>query len=128
MKKLIILVLFIGLTGCAIGFQSIDDRRLEGIMPGMSKEEVVKIIGAPVAEKIVTMEGKQYEAWKYPVKESAAGRFKPIASSYYRVLFLDGKVAQWDRIKTYAQPSYEFQKPDAPKEGVTTIGIFKTED
>ena len=123
--KSIILVLLLGFSGCTFAFQNLNDQRLQNIAVGMTKQQVVEAMGKPIAEKIVVIDGKEYEAWKYSINELWAKKFNPIGSSYYRILFLDDKLAQWDRIKVFSNPSYELQESNPPKGDISTIKIFK---
>ena len=112
MKKIAILFLSLFISGCIVAFQSINDPGFEKIVRGMSQEEVIGLVGEPSSRGVFTIDGKDYEAWKYPV-QAAAKKFNTLGVSHRRILFSDGKVTQWEKIKVYAQPSYEFKKPDA---------------
>ena len=125
MKKIVILFLSLCLSGCIFAFQSLNDPGFEKIMKGMSKEEAIQTIGEPLSQKVVTISGKDYEVWEYPVQEPTKRRFNPIGISYYQILFLDGKVEGWEKIKVYAQPTYGFEEPSAPEGKITTFEFYK---
>ncbi|MBU2541778.1 MAG: DUF2845 domain-containing protein [Candidatus Omnitrophica bacterium] len=126
-QMLVLLVLLLGLYGCAVGFQSINDGELEirGIKREMSKEEVIKLIGEPKARSTISIDKEEYEVWNYPIQRLWAGKFKPMGSYYYRVLFLNGKVSRWNKVKIFAQSSYELEEPSSSDTQVRTIKIFE---
>ena len=125
MKKIAILFLSLCLSGCVVAFQNLYDPGFEKVRIGMSKEETIETIGRPLSQKVVTIKGKDYEAWEYPVQEPAKRRFSQVGTSYYQILFLDGKVERWEKIKVYAQPSYGFEEPSAPEGNVTAFKFYK---
>jgi len=123
MKKILIFLL-LGLSGCIFAFQDISDPVQDKINFQMSKEEVLAVIGEPAVKKRVVMGSKEYEEWRYPVLEKTKKKFRTIGMSYYRILFSDDKVYEWDKVKSYAQPSYEFEKPEASSEDEVTTRKF----
>lgn len=76
----------------------------------MSKDEVVRAMGAPLKESRLTVEGKKYEVWEYLKKESGTVKIKSLGTFYAEIFFLDGKVAQWDEDGVYAQQGYDFKE------------------
>ena len=115
MKRIIIFVLLAGLSGCTFALTNLNDPGLGIDIIGMSKEKVIETMGKPLSQEMVIREEKTYEAWKYAVKQPVKSKFSPIGYSFYLVLFSEGKVDSWEKIKTYAQPSYEFEIPSASK-------------
>lgn len=125
MVKMAILFLLLCLSGCIVAFQNLNDPGFEKVMMGMSKEETIETIGRSLSQKVATINGKDYEVWEYPVQEPTKRRFNPIGTSYYQILFLDGKVERWEKIKVYAQPTYGFEEPSAPEGDITTFEFYK---
>jgi hypothetical protein len=121
MKKIIILLLLLGLSGCGVVFQNFNEGKYKNLTYGMSKEEVTNTIGAPQKESTLTIEGKEYEAWEYPEMGPEARKYNRLGTAYYKVFFLGGKVVRWDKDKVYAQPSFEFRESPAPEQTVTVI-------
>lgn len=125
MKKIAILFLSLCISGCIFAFQDLNEPGFEKVRVGMSKEETIETTGKPLSQKVVTINGEDYEVWKYPVQEPTKRRFNPIGNSYYQILFLDGKVKQCEKIKVYAQPTYGFEEPSAPEGKITTFEFYK---
>jgi outer membrane protein assembly factor BamE (lipoprotein component of BamABCDE complex) len=127
MKKILILILLFGLSGCAFVSQNFNDYQYQGLKNGMSREEVRSALGAPHKQSTLIIEGKQYEAWEYPTHEPQRIQYNRLGYPYYKVFFLDGKVARWDKDKVYAQPEFEFRESPAPEPTVTNVIIYKEE-
>lgn len=125
MKIAMILILSLCLCGCTVAFQNLNDPGVENIVAGMSKEEAIEIMGEPLSQRDVTIDGKNYQAWRYPVPEPTNKKYNRMGKYAYRILFLDGKVYDIEKIKVYAQPSYEFDEPSALDEDKTTIKFYK---
>ncbi|PIP18984.1 MAG: hypothetical protein COX41_05295 [Candidatus Omnitrophica bacterium CG23_combo_of_CG06-09_8_20_14_all_41_10] len=71
MRKIIILVLLLGLSGCAFVFQDFNEGEYKNLVYGMPKEEVARVFGVPQKESKVTITGKEYEVWEYQVNGSS---------------------------------------------------------
>jgi hypothetical protein len=125
MKIIITFILLLGLSGCGFVFRNFNEDAGKNLTYGMAEEEVSRTMGAPRKKSTMTIEDKKYEVWEYPVKESEAKNIKPLGTFYYKVFFLDGKVAQWQKDKVYAQPSYEAQETIAPERGDTANEILE---
>jgi len=108
MKKIMIIVLLFGLSGCGLVFRNIDEQGYKNLAFDMSKEEVISIMGQPQKERTLTIEDKQYEIWEYPENEPSSNKIKTVPSSYCKLFFLEGKLVQWDKNKVIAQPYYQF--------------------
>jgi hypothetical protein len=117
-------LLMIGFFGCTYVSQNVYDQNLNGITLQMSKDEVMEKIGKPPEVKTEVIQGKEYEVWRYPVKDLMSGKFNPPYLSYLEVRFLEGKVTQWKNAKIYAQPDYKLQQP-VPEGEVKTFEFFK---
>jgi len=126
MKIAVILILSLCLSGCTVAFQSLNDPGVDNITKGMSEEEVERIMGESLSQRVVTIDGKNYQAWRYPVPEPTNKKYNRMGKYAYRILFLDGKVYDIEKIKVYAQPSYEFDEPSALDKDKTTIKFYKS--
>ena len=126
MKKALILLLVLGLSGCIYVRQNYNTSLLEGIATRMSMDEVRGKIGSPVETQTVEINDKKYEAWRYPIEEKFVGRYNAVPRSYYEILFLDGKVSRWDKVKVVSQPEYDYDEPDPEGKVVNTLEIFKS--
>jgi len=110
MKKIILLVLLFGLSGCGFIFQNFNEHEYKNVSRGMPKEEVTRTLGTPEKQSMMIIKGTEYEVWQYPRVESKANQLKALPTNYYKVFFLHDKVVQWDEDKVFAQPSYEYQE------------------
>ncbi len=128
MKKGIFIILLLGLSGCGFVFQSLNEQGYENLTYKMSKDEVIRMMGAPQKESKLTIEDKEYEVWEYPKKGSTSRKISSLATSYSKVFFLDGKVVQWDEDRVYAQPGYDFQETISPEEKVTINKISEANE
>lgn len=97
------------LAGCAFVFTDVNTRDFTAVKTGMTAAEVESRLGSPFQTGRETVDGNEYEIWTYP-----AGRINPspdssnkIGVSDYEVLFRDGKVDQWRKTRTIAQPGYQ---------------------
>jgi len=123
MRKIIILVLLLGLSGCAFVFQNFNEGEYKNLVHGMPKEEVVRVLGAPQKESRVKIAGKEYEVWEYSVNEASKTKLNRIGTSSHKVFFLGDKVVLWDKDKVYAQPSFEFMESLAREQEIPTVKI-----
>ena len=123
MRKIIILVLLLGLSGCAFIFQDFNESEYKNLVYGMTKEEMARVFGAPQKESKVIIAGKEYEVWEYPVNEPSKIKLNRIGTSFHKVFFLDDKVVLWDKDKVYAQPSFEFLESLVHEQEIPTIKI-----
>jgi outer membrane protein assembly factor BamE (lipoprotein component of BamABCDE complex) len=121
MKKILVLVLLWGLSGCAFVSQNFNANEYQGLKNGMSREEVKSALGEPHKQNTLMIEGKQYEAWEYPVSEPQKIKYNRLGDTYYKVFFLEGKVSRWDKDKVFAQPDFGFHESAAPEQKVTII-------
>jgi len=125
MNKIIILLLSFFLSGCIVALQNLNDPGFEKIRMGMSKEEVIAAIGKPLSQAPITISGKEYEAWNYPAERPVKTKINPLGDYYYRILFLEGRAKQFEKVKVYAQPSYDFKEPTAKEGQFTTFKFYK---
>ncbi|MFC1708576.1 hypothetical protein ACFL2J_00755 [Candidatus Omnitrophota bacterium] len=123
-KFLLILSLLIGFCGCVVAFKNINEENFADISMGMSKEEVVVIVGEPVDKKTKLIEGKEYEEWSYPIEEKFAKKYNPLGYLYYEVLFKGDKVKEWYKARVYSQPKYDLEYLEAP-DGTKAYRIFE---
>jgi len=121
--KIIILVLLLGLSGCAFVFQDFNEGENKNLVYGMSKEEVTRDFGVPQKESKVIITGKEYEVWEYPVNELSKIKSNRVGISSRKVFFLGDKVVLWDKDKVYAQPSFEFLESLAYEQEIPTAKI-----
>lgn len=126
MRKIIILVLLLGLSGCAFVFQNFNEGEYKNLVCGMPKEEVVRVFGAPQKESKVTIIGKEYEVWEYQVNEPSRTKLNRMGTSSHKVFFLGDKVVLWDKDKVYAQPSFEFMESLAHEQEIPTVKISES--
>ena len=124
MKKIAFFLLLVFLYGCIHVVQDLNDQKLTGVSLEMSKQDVIRNIGEPTEKKTVLMKGQEYEVWKYPIERLWLKRFNKLDKSYYQIFFLDGKVSHWDRIKVYAQPTYDYSEPDPSGKGGVTVEVL----
>ena len=111
MKSIIVFLLLMGLSGCGFVFQNFNQDEPMDLTYGMSKEEVVRIIGEPQKTSMMVIDDKKYEVWEYPDDNRAKiEKMKALGIIYSEVFFLDGKLVQRDKDRVYAQPSYGFVK------------------
>ena len=124
MKRLIIFILFFGLSGCGFVFQNYNQGEYKNVSGGMSKEEVIAKIGQPQKRSKMIIDNKEYEVWEYPNNNrSKIEKMNALGIIYSKVFFLDGKLVQRDKDRVYAQPSYEFLESTNPKGGVKAAKI-----
>jgi hypothetical protein len=125
MKNIVILFLCLFLSGCIVALQNLNDPGFEKIRMGMSKEEVIAAIGKPLSQVPIAINGKEYEAWNYPAERPIKTKINQVGDYYYRILFLEGKARQFEKVKVYAQPSYDFREPTAKEGQFTTFKFYK---
>ena len=123
MRKIIILVLLLGLSGCAFVFQDFNEGEYKNLTYGMSNDEVARVLGTPQKKSKVTIVGKEYEVWEYPVNEPSKIKLNRMGTSFHKVFFLGDKVVLWDKDKVYAQPSFEFMESLAREQEIPTVKI-----
>ena len=87
MKKIIFLLLCLGLFGCATAY------RMNSVSLGMSKEQVLEVMGEPVSTS-AAIGGMEY--LNYKLYETRLDRFHDI-STPYTVYLQDGKVISYGR-------------------------------
>jgi len=109
MRNWILFVPALMLAGCAFVFTDVNTNDFSSVKPGMSAAEITGSLGAPFQTSKETVAGKEYEIWVYPVDKihPSAASGKRIGVSDYEVLFMDGKVDQWRKTRTIAQPGYQ---------------------
>lgn len=108
-KKIIALCLLsfiISLYGCAFVSQSLNDERLSGVTPEMSKQEVLALLGKPAQIYEENLSGIWHEIWKYPIQHHFAGKYNALDDVSYLVIFERGKVWSWQKARVYAQSSF----------------------
>lgn len=127
MRKIIILVLLLGLSGCAFVFQNFNEGEYKNLTYGMSKDEVILALGAPQKEIKVTIAGKEYEVWEYLVNEPSKIKLNRMGTSFHKIFFLGDKVVLWDKDKVYAQSSFEFLESLAHEKEIPTVNISEPE-
>jgi len=119
MKKIMVLLLLLVLSGCGFVFQNFDQGEHKDLAYGMSKEEVIRKIGEPQKISMMLIDNKKYEVWEYPNNNrSKIEKMNALGVIYSKVFFLDGKVVQRDKDRVYAQPGYEFLETSNPRGGV----------
>ncbi len=119
MKNIVVIFLLMVLSGCGFVFQNFDQGEHKNLTYGMSKEEVIAKIGEPqkISRKII--DNKEYEVWEYPNNNrSKIEKMNALGIIYSEVFFLNGKLAQRDKDRVYAQPAYEFIESVNPGDGV----------
>jgi len=116
MKKLIALMILLGLSGCGFVFQDLNERDYENLTYKMSKEDVIKMLGVPRKKSKLIIIGKEYEVWEYPQKESGPRAVSSLATFTSRVFFQDGLVLEWRQDRVYAQPEYDYTETFNPSE------------
>ena len=119
MKKIIVFLLLMMLSGCGFVFQNFDQGEHKALTYGMSKQEVINKIGQPQKISKMVIENKEYEVWEYPNNNrSKIEKMNALGIIYSEVLFLDGKLTQRDKNRVYAQPEYQFLESTNPEGGV----------
>ena len=94
MKRTLVLLLCLGLYGCATA------GKINSISLGMSKEEVIKTMGQPVSTS--AKEGAEY--LNYKLSETGDDDFLGITTPY-AVCLKDGKVVSYGRHGDLERPS-----------------------
>ena len=118
MKKIILFIFLLGLSGCGFVFQNFNENEHEVLTYGMSQEEVIRKIGEPQKISTTVIDNKKYEIWEYPDNRPKIQKMNELGIIYSKVFFLDGKLVQRDKDRVYAQPSYEFLESVNPGSGV----------
>lgn len=128
MRKIIILVLLLGLSGCAFVYQNLGEGDYSNLSYGMSKDEVLEALGSPQSEKRMIIVDKEYDVWEYPVSKSGSAKLNQMGTSLHKVFFLDEKLVRWDKDKVFGQPSFEFQETQVPELGVPVEKVSGQEE
>lgn len=119
MKKVMVFLLLVALSGCGFVFQNFDRGEHKVLTYGMSKEEVIQKIGQPQKMSTMVIGDKEYEVWEYPNNNrSKTEKMNALGIIYSEVFFLNGKLVQRDKDRVYAQPSYEYLQSVSPEGGV----------
>lgn len=121
MKTLVVFFLLMVLSGCGFVFQNLNERQDSGVSRGMNKEEVIRTLGAPQQQRLMSIEDREYEVWEYPKIEPKAKPLYSLPTKHYKVFFLEDKVVQWNEDKVFAQPSYEYLQTIAPEQKTTQV-------
>lgn len=117
--RIIILCLFMMLSGCGFVFQNFDQNEHMALKYGMSKDEVIHVIGRPQKMSKMVIDNVEYEVWEYPNNDRAKiEKMNALGIIYSNVFFLDGKLVQRDKDRVYAQPGYEYLRTINPGSGV----------
>lgn len=124
MKKFCFVVVVLVFAGCAFVAQNFNEKEVERLVLHMNKGQVVAHMGNPSKVELITIEGQEYEAWRYPIERFFAKRYNALDTSYYEVLFLEGKVVRWKKVKRVAQPEYDL-KPLIPEGNIRTFTLFE---
>jgi len=124
MKRIIVFLLFMMLSGCGFVFQNFDQGERRGLTYGMSKDEVIDRIGQPQKISKMKIDNKEYDVWEYPNNDrSKIEKMNALGIIYSEVLFFDGKLVQRDKNRVYGQPGYEFIESVNPGGGVKAIKV-----
>jgi len=109
MRNWVVLLSVFMLAGCAFVFTDVNTRDFTSVTTGMTSAEVENTLGIPFQTSKEIVAGKEYEIWIYPADKihPSQSSGKRIGLSDYEVLFLDGKVDQWRKTRTIAQPGYQ---------------------
>lgn len=110
MKKTLVLLLCLGLCGCATAY------KINSISLGMSKEDVIKTMGKPVSTSAT--EGTEY--LNYRLSETGDADFYGITTPYY-VCIRDGKVISYGR-------TGDFDSTKDPTQVIKVIGDVKSDE
>lgn len=110
MRKTIVLLLCLGLCGCATA------HKINSISLGMSKEDVIKTMGKPVSTSAT--EGTEY--LNYKLAETGDDDFYGITTPYY-VCVRDGKVISYGR-------TGDFDSTKDPTQVIKILGDVKTDE
>jgi len=122
MKKIIIYLLLIGLSGCGFVFQNFNEGEHQNLTYGMSKEEVIHKIGQPQKISKMVIDDREYDVWEYPNNHrSKVEKMNALGIIYSKVFFLNGKLVQRDKDRVYGQPSYEYLESINPEGGVKAV-------
>jgi len=110
MKKVFVLLLCLGLCGCASA------HKINSISLGMSKEDVIKTMGRPVSTSAT--EGTEY--LNYKLAETSDDDFLGRYTPYY-VSIRDGKVVSYGR-------TGDFDSTKDPTQVIKVIGDVKSDE
>ncbi|MBN1869859.1 MAG: hypothetical protein JW847_04705 [Candidatus Omnitrophica bacterium] len=129
MKSIIVFLVLMGLSGCGFVFQNFNQDEPMELTYGMSKQEVMRIVGEPQNISIKEIDGKEYQVWEYPDENrKAVEKMRALGIIYSQVFFLDGKLVQRDKNRVYAQPEYGFTETIDSGGGVNTTADPEQED
>ncbi len=115
MKKIVLFIFLLELSGCGFVLQNFGEHEYKNLSRGMPKEEVMRMLGAPQKKSMMRLGAVEYEVWQYPEIKPKENKFHLLSTNYYKVFFLDDKVAQWDEDKVFAQPAYKYLETIGPK-------------
>ena len=119
MKKIVIFLLLMVLSGCGFVFQNFDQGEHKALTYGMSKEDVVAKFGQPQKISKMVIDNREYDLWEYPNNDRAKiEKMNALGIIYSEVLFFDGKLVQRDKNRVYGQPGYQFLESVNPQGGV----------
>lgn len=88
MKKLVLVVVFISLAGCASGVQ-----KLRNIDPGMTSRDVDSAMGRRDSFKSVMKDGSEYTLYQY-TNQYCNAHVSMLEKCDFFVIFKDGKVVE----------------------------------
>lgn len=129
MKKIVVFLLLIVLSGCGFVFQNFNQGEYKKLTYGMSKQEVIKEIGQPEKISKMVIDNKEYDLWEYPNNNrSKTEKMNALGIIYSKVLFFDGKLVQRDKDRVYGQPAYEYLESVNPEGGVKVAKTAEEKD
>jgi hypothetical protein len=121
MKKIMIFILLLGLSGCGFVFQDFDQDQDKGLTYGMSKEAVLARAGQPQKISKAAINDKEYDVWEYADNRVKTSKVNPLGATYLKVFFLDGKLVQRNKDKVFGQPDYEYLESLDPQSAVKPV-------
>lgn len=127
MKQFCCVIILLVLSGCTFVSRNLYEAEGDTFVFDMSKDEVTAKMGDPSEIKTLTIDGEACEVWRYPIERKFARHFNALDASYYEIVFVEGKVSRWERVKKYTHPDYDFV-PLAPEGNVKTYDFFKAKE
>lgn len=119
MKRTAVVVLCGALAGCSFVFQELKAPGFNEKLVGLDKAQVIETLGSPQEKKSVIIDGDSYEVWNYEVRKT--GKVNKVGYTYYQVVFEGDTVKRWEKVRVYAQPSFEYNEPQPPAGHVATM-------